>query len=149
MISPDNIVLGSEASSKRAALTELAARLSSLDPDQVMELVMAREKLGSTGIGHGVALPHGRMPGLSEPVVALLRHKHGIDFDAIDERTVHIVILLLVPDDDDKGHLELLAQLARLLQSETLRQQIMEAEDEATISAIFTRKVTTPQPATT
>ncbi|MDX8409045.1 MAG: PTS sugar transporter subunit IIA [Mariprofundales bacterium] len=140
MIAPDNIVLESEASSKRATLTELATRLSSLDPDQVMELVMAREKLGSTGIGHGVALPHGRMPGLSEPIIALLRHKHGVDFDAIDEQPVHIVILLLVPDDDDKGHLELLAQLARLLQSDSLRQQIMAAENETMISAIFNRK---------
>jgi len=139
MISPDNIVLESHAGSKRAALNALAACLTSIDPDQMMELVMAREKLGSTGIGHGVALPHGRMPGLSEPIVALLRHQDGVDFDAIDKQPVHIVILLLVPDDDDKGHLELLAQLARKLQSEKLRQQVMEAEDAAAISALFAR----------
>ncbi|MDQ6950765.1 MAG: PTS sugar transporter subunit IIA [Mariprofundales bacterium] len=139
MISPDNIVLESETSSKRAALNQLAERLTSLDPDQIMNLVMARERLGSTGIGHGVALPHGRMPGLSEPIIALLRHHQGVDFDAIDGQPVHIVILLLVPDDDDKGHLELLAQLARRLQSDALRQQVMDAADEEAISALFCR----------
>ncbi len=137
MIAPENIVLESQASSKRAALSEMIGLLSSMDPDQVMELVMAREKLGSTGIGHGVALPHCRMPGLTQPVIVLLRHREGVDFDAIDNAPVHLVLLLLVPDDDDRGHLDLLARLARKLQSEALRARLMEAETREEISAIF------------
>ncbi|MDQ6964202.1 MAG: PTS sugar transporter subunit IIA [Mariprofundales bacterium] len=137
MIASENIVLDSHATSKCGALTEMIALLPSMDPNQVMDLVMAREKLGSTGIGNGVALPHGRMPGLTSPVIVLLRHRAGIDFDAIDNKPVHIVLLLLVPDDDDKGHLDLLAQLARKLQSETLRQKLLAADSCDAIAQLF------------
>ncbi|RMH52892.1 MAG: PTS sugar transporter subunit IIA [Zetaproteobacteria bacterium] len=137
VIAPENVILDSRAGSKRAALSEMIGRLKSMDPDQVMELVMARERLGSTGIGHGVALPHCRMPGLTRPVVVLLRHRRGIDFDAIDGRPVHLVVLLLVPDDDDRGHLDLLARLARRLQSADLRRRLMELEDPEEVSALF------------
>jgi len=137
LISSENIVLDSQATSKRGVLSELIALLPSMDPNQVMELVMAREKLGSTGIGHGVALPHGRMPGLTQPVIVLLRHRKGVDFDAIDNKPVHLVLLLLVPDDDDKGHLDLLAQLARKLQSASLRQQMLDAESCDQLAALF------------
>ncbi len=139
VIASDNIVLDSQAGSKRGVLSEMIALLPSMDADQVMDLVMAREKLGSTGIGHGVALPHARMPGLTEPVIVLLRHRDGVDFDAIDGQPVHLVLLLLVPDDDDKGHLDLLAQLARKLQSATLRQQMMAAESREELAALFTQ----------
>ncbi|MDX8413295.1 MAG: PTS sugar transporter subunit IIA [Mariprofundales bacterium] len=137
MIASENIVLNSQAASKRGVLGEMIALLSSMDPNQVMDLVMAREKLGSTGIGHGIALPHGRMPGLTQPVITLLRHQAGVDFDAIDDQAVHIVVLLLVPDEDDKGHLDLLAQLARKLQVESFRQQILTADSCEAIADLF------------
>jgi len=127
----------STAGGKRALLTELANSLSTMDPDQVLEVVMAREHLGSTGIGHGVAIPHGRMPDLSHPVIALARHQNGIDFDAIDGEPVHIVILLLVPDGEDRTHLDLLAKLARLLQQATFREAIMNADSSKAISELF------------
>jgi len=108
-----------------------------MDPDQVLEVVMAREHLGSTGIGHGVAIPHGRMPHLAEPVLALARHQAGIDFEAIDGAPVHIVVLLLVPDDEERAHLELLAMLARMLQQASFRKALMDAPDAESISEIF------------
>jgi len=138
LIASENIVLNSQAASKRGVLGEMIALLPSMDPNQVMELVMAREKLGSTGIGHGIALPHGRMPGLTQPAIVLLRHQAGVDFDAIDDQAVHIVVLLLVPDDDDKGHLDLLAQLARKLQVESFRQQILTVDRCEAIADLFT-----------
>jgi len=137
LIPSENIVLNSQAASKRGVLSEMIALLPSMDPNQVMELVMAREKLGSTGIGHGIALPHGRMPGLTQPVIVLLRHQGGVNFDAIDDKPVHIVLLLLVPDDDDKGHLDLLAQLARKLQIEQLRQKILTVDSCEAIADLF------------
>jgi len=140
MITVEHICLHSQASSKRAVITEMANVLTSIDPDSVMEVVMAREQLGSTGIGHGVAIPHGRMPDLQAPVVALARHAEGVDFDAIDGKPVHIVVLLLVPDSDDRQHLELLAQLARSLQLESFRDAIMQADDSATVKGLFTDK---------
>jgi len=137
LIASENIVLNSEATCKRGVLNEMITLLPSMDPNQVMELVMAREKLGSTGIGHGVALPHGRMPGLTQPAIVLLRHQAGVDFDAIDDQPVHIVLLLLVPGSDDKGHLDLLAKLARKLQNETLRQKILTADSSTAIANLF------------
>lgn len=134
-------MLHSQASGKRALLTELANVLTSIDPDRVMEVVMAREQLGSTGIGHGVAIPHGRMPDLTAPVLALARHREGVDFDAIDRQPVHIIVLLLVPDSDDRQHLELLAKLARCLQDNRIREAVMQAETARDISALFTDEV--------
>jgi len=134
---PEHVLLHSQAHGKRALITELANALTSIDPDRVMEVVMAREQLGSTGIGHGVAIPHGRMPDLSAPVLALARHQDGVDFDAIDGQPVHIVVLLLVPDSDDRQHLELLAQLARSLQSSHTREAIMQADNVESVIALF------------
>lgn len=137
LIPPERVLPDSQAMSKRALLTEMANSLSTMDSNLVMEVVMAREHLGSTGIGHGVAIPHGRMPDLSSPVVVLARHPEGIDFDAIDNKPVHIVILLLVPADEDRTHLELLARLARLLQQDHFRQSIMNAPSPQAISELF------------
>jgi len=141
LLTAEHIQLDSHAHSKRALITELAGTLTSIDPDTVMEVVMAREQLGSTGIGHGVAIPHGRMSDLATPVLALARHVSGVDFEAIDGNPVHIVVLLLVPDSDDRQHLELLAQLARNLQQESFRQQIMRADSSAAVATLFATKV--------
>ncbi|MES0372067.1 MAG: PTS sugar transporter subunit IIA [Mariprofundaceae bacterium] len=140
LILPERVLPDSTASSKRALLTELANSLSTMDPDQVLEVVMTREHLGSTGIGHGAAIPHGRMPELSHPVTALVRHKEGIEFESIDGKPVHIVILLLVPDNEDRTHLELLARLARLLQQQQFRDAIMHADSPEAISELFAEK---------
>lgn len=136
-VRPERVLLGSKAQSKRALLTEMAGMLSSMDPDLVLEVIMAREKLGSTGMGHGVAIPHGRMQGLVEPVVVVAIHEAGVDFDAIDDALVHIVVMLLVPDDDNKVHLELLATLARLLQQADIRKALRDAPDASTVAALF------------
>ncbi|HXH72781.1 MAG TPA: PTS sugar transporter subunit IIA [Mariprofundaceae bacterium] len=137
LLTPEHVLLASTARSKRALITELAKTLSSMDLDQVMEVVMAREQLGSTGIGHGVAIPHGRLPELSQPVVAIARHSAGVDFDAIDGQPVHIIIMLLVPEDASRQHLELLAYLARIFQQEHLRQAVMNAESIDDILQLF------------
>ncbi|RMH60049.1 MAG: PTS sugar transporter subunit IIA [Zetaproteobacteria bacterium] len=137
LLTEEHVILNSGAQSKKALITDLAQTITSVDPDQVIEVVMAREQLGSTGIGHGVAIPHGRIPDLIHPIVALARHPAGVDFEAIDGEPVHIVVLLLVPDDDNRRHLELLAHLARLLQKPAFRKSIMEAESAAEIAALF------------
>lgn len=144
LIPADRVISESSAASKRALLTDMAAALPTMDPDLVLEVVMAREQLGSTGIGHGVAIPHGRMPDLTTPIVVLARHRQGIDFDAIDGKPVHIVIMLLVPDNEDRTHLELLARLARLLQKEDFRQRIMDADDVQAVSQLFEGEAANP-----
>jgi len=137
LIPPERVLLHSKANSKAAIISELAALLPTIDLDLAVEVVMARERLGSTGIGHGVAIPHGRIAHLGQPIVALARHRRGIDFDAIDGKPVHIVVLLLAPEDADRSHLELLAHLARILQNEQVRRSIMQAESAEAVSALF------------
>ena len=137
-VCPEHVLLGSKAQSKRALLTEMAGMLPSMDPDLVLEVIMVREKLGSTGMGHGVAIPHGRMRGLAEPVIVVAIHEAGVDFDAIDDALVHIVVMLLVPDDNNQVHLELLATLARLLQQADIRKALRDAPDAETVASLFT-----------
>lgn len=137
MLTPEHVLLASAARSKRALITELAQTLTAMDLDQVMEVVMAREQLGSTGIGHGVAIPHGRLPELSQPVVAIARHPGGVDFDAIDGHPVHIIVMLLVPEESSRQHLELLAYLARIFQQEELRNAVMRAHNVDEILDLF------------
>jgi len=137
LIPADAVLLRSESSSKAAIIAEVLEMLSSVDPDQAMAVVMEREKLGSTGIGYGIAIPHGRLPELETPITALARHIDGVDFDAIDGKPVHIVVLLLAPENAEKSHLDLLAGLARRLQNGSIRQAIMAAQTAEDISALF------------
>lgn len=137
LVPPEHILMSSGAHSKAAIISEIAALLTSIDPDQAMEVIMERERLGSTGIGHGIAIPHGRLPELNEPIVAVARHATGVDFDAIDGQPVHIIVLLLAPDNADKAHLELLAHLARILQQKHMREAIMQADSPEAVSALF------------
>ncbi|MDQ6958253.1 MAG: PTS sugar transporter subunit IIA [Mariprofundaceae bacterium] len=137
LVPADAVLLNSRASSKSAIIAEIVGLLPSIDSDQAMAVVMEREKLGSTGIGHGIAIPHGRLPDLDAPVTALARHADGIDFDAIDGQPVHIVVILLAPANEDRSHLEILAGLARTLQQESVRQAIMQADTTEAVSALF------------
>lgn len=111
---------------KRQALEQLGALLARDGPEgpegpedapppapEITEALSLRERLGSTGLGHGVAIPHGRMTTLTAPRVALLRLAQGVDFEAIDHEPVDILVALVVPEAATGEHLELLAQLAR------------------------------------
>jgi nitrogen PTS system EIIA component len=140
LIPADTVLLHSESGSKAAIISEVLEALPSVDPDQAMAVIMEREKLGSTGIGHGIAIPHGRLPELDAPITALIRHSGGIDFDAIDGQPVHIVVVLLAPVNEDRSHLELLAGLARALQQESVRRAVMEAATAEEVSALFAVK---------
>jgi len=137
LVPPERVLLDSSARNKRALLAEMAELLPSIDPDVALEALLARERLGSTGIGHGVAIPHGRISDLSVPVIVVARHGQGVNFEAIDDKPVHIVVLLLVPGDEDRAHLELLAHIARILQDENIRRHMMEASNAEDISGLF------------
>jgi len=137
LIPADAVLLDSRASSKSAIIAEIVGLLPSIDLDQAISVIMERERLGSTGIGHGIAIPHGRLPDLDTPVVALARHVEGVDFDAIDGQPVHIVVVLLAPANEDRSHLEMLASLARTLQQASVRQAIMQADSAQDVSDLF------------
>jgi len=137
LVTPEHVLLGSQAKSKRALLTEMAGLLLSIDLDLALEVITAREKLGSTGMGHGVAIPHGRLEGLQEPAIVVAIHEQGVNFDAIDGKLVNIVVMLLVPNDDHQIHLGLLAKLARLLQQEDVRQALCDAKSREDVAQLF------------
>jgi PTS system nitrogen regulatory IIA component len=122
-------------SSKKRLLEELAGLLSqqrtALDKDTVCRTLTERERLGSTGIGDGIALPHGRLNGISECIAAAIRLKEPLGFDAPDEQPICLAIALLVPADAAKQHLQILAELARLFHDAERREQILKAPDIA------------------
>ncbi|MDQ6962133.1 MAG: PTS sugar transporter subunit IIA [Mariprofundaceae bacterium] len=140
-IAPEHVLLNINSGSKKALVAKMLSSVLTIDIDQALDIVMARERLGSTGIGHGVAIPHGRMEALEEPLIVVARHIEGIHFDAIDGAPVHLVVLLLVPSDEERKHLELLAALARLLQNVDVRTALMSAESYEQVLDIFQTSV--------
>ena len=116
ILSPDCIRLDVDATSKKRVL-ELASQLlagtdESLSRRGVFDCLIAREKLGSTGLGHGVAIPHGRFAGLDKTIGVFLRTQKGVDFDAPDKEPVDLVFALLVPEESTEEHLQVLASIA-------------------------------------
>ncbi|MGE8479379.1 MAG: PTS IIA-like nitrogen regulatory protein PtsN [Pseudomonas shirazensis] len=120
-------------SSKKRALEEIAkvvaSEVSELDQQEVFEKLIAREKLGSTGFGNGIAIPHCRLKGCANSVSALLHLDHPIDFDAIDGAPVDLLFVLLVPEAATDAHLELLRQIASMLDREDVRKRLRAARD--------------------
>ncbi len=118
--------------SKKRLLELLARRLADADPalhfDKVFDRLLERERLGSTGLGHGVALPHARMKGLREAIGAFVQLRTGVDFDAIDQKPVDLALAMLVPESATEAHLQLLAQLAARFDEERLRTQLRNAK---------------------
>ena len=122
-----------KASGKKSLLAELAAKaapLFRLDERRLFDRLLERERLGSTGSGGGVAIPHGRMPGLDKPIGLFARLGHPVDFDSIDERPVDIVFLLLAPEGAGADHLKALARVSRLLRDRGLVEKLR-ATDKA------------------
>jgi len=146
ILEPGSISVADPASSKKRIL-EQAARLlagSADEPDaeQIFERLLERERLGSTGLAGGVALPHARMPGLEMSRGAFLQLAQPVEFDALDGNPVDLVFALLVPENANDEHLQLLAKLAAMFNEEELRERLRRAEgDEA--MAILTGKSST------
>ncbi len=118
-----------QAATKEAVLEEMAAALSDKAGDraQMVSVLMAREELGSTGIGDGIAIPHGKIPELDELIVSCGRSKKGIDFNARDGKPVHFFFLLLAPENSAGQHLKVLAMISRLSRNKVFRKKLMEA----------------------
>lgn len=96
----------------------------------VLSALTAREQLGSTGLGDGVALPHGRLAGLSRPIAAFVTLDHPLDYDAIDHRPVTMAFALLVPDNATDEHLRILSELAGLFSNRVWRRELLKAQDD-------------------
>jgi PTS system nitrogen regulatory IIA component len=121
-----------EVASKKRVLQHLGGLLAEgvpgLSPERVFERLLERERLGSTGLGHGIALPHARMPEVKEAVGAFVQLQAGVDFDAIDDQPVDLAFGLLVPQEATEEHLQLLAKLAAMFSSGELCEKLRRGE---------------------
>jgi nitrogen PTS system EIIA component len=124
-----------QAKTKTEALAELSAMIIKtyprLDQSRILDILQQREKLGSTGIGEGVAIPHGKAGELEDVVVAFGRSKTGVQFDALDGKPVHIFFLLLAPEDCAGQHLKALARISKMLKAGNFRKKLMEAKNKS------------------
>lgn len=129
----DRIGCNTHAASKKRVLEQLSALLagsqSELTQTQVFDSLLSRERLGSTGLGHGVAIPHGRVKNSDKTVVALIKLDQGIDYDAVDNQPVDLLFALLVPEHSTDEHLQLLSQLAEMFSDPELVKQLRAAND--------------------
>ncbi len=127
-----HVLVGVEASSKKRAFEEaglLFENFNGLGRALVTDSLFSRERLGSTGLGHGVAIPHGRIKGLKAPCAAVLQLAQAIGFDAPDEQPVGMLIFLLVPEAATQKHLEILSEIAEMLSDAALRAQLVDSTD--------------------
>jgi len=142
LLSTSRIRLNVSAPSKKRMLEELARLLShnrpDLDRDTVFQVLNERERLGSTGIGDGIALPHGRLNGLTEPLAAVIRLRQALDFDSVDDRPIQLIVGLLVPANATEQHLNILASLAETFNNTEQREAIFRARDAQTLFALLT-----------
>ncbi|MEL0003158.1 MAG: PTS sugar transporter subunit IIA [Rhodospirillales bacterium] len=137
------IVPNIAASGKRRALQALAEALSidnGLDPHTVMELLLAREQLGATGVGGGVAMPHGRVADLKQLLIAFGRLNEPVEYESPDGQAVDLILMILAPEDSGSICLKALSIASRVLRSNEVRDQLRQAEDIDTIREILCRK---------
>jgi PTS system nitrogen regulatory IIA component len=136
-----NVVAEFNASSKKRVFEEAALLFEAqqgLARDSVFEKLFARERLGSTGLGHGVAIPHCRIEGLIDAAAVFIRLAAPIPFDAFDDEPVKLIFVLLVPFDANDAHLHILAELAQMFSSRVFREQLLAAADTNALHALLT-----------
>ncbi len=136
-----NVLVNVEATSKKRvfeAAGVLFENQHSIARSTVTDNLFARERLGSTGLGHGVAIPHGRVKGLRDAVGAFFKTAHPIAFDAPDGQPVNLIFILLVPERATDLHLQLRGELAQIFSNKDLRERLQAADDPAAIHALFT-----------
>lgn len=110
-------------------LTDPVAKASGVSQEEIVRVLLERERLGSTGIGGGIAIPHGKLKSLESLLVGFGRSLKGVEFEAIDGKPAHLFFLLLAPENSTGAHLQMLARISRLLKDSTFKQRLMTAAD--------------------
>lgn len=141
ILTPERVHCQVATASRKRTLQELGSILAGSDPTltphDVFDQLVARERLGSTGLGNGCALPHARVPGLGRTLAAFLRLRTGVDFDSPDREPVDLVFGLLVPEESTDEHLQILAEIAATLSDESVRKSIRAAEGPARLREVL------------
>ncbi|MFZ2737221.1 MAG: PTS sugar transporter subunit IIA [Burkholderiaceae bacterium] len=148
ILPPAHVLVHVEVTSKKRAFEEaglLFENLHGLNRAGVTDSLFARERLGSTGLGHGVAIPHGRIKGLKSPLAAVFLLANPIGFDAPDEQAVNLLIFLLVPEAATQKHLETLSEIAELLSDVELREKIKTSSNANELHGLIAKWHSTQQ----
>lgn len=135
------IITELSARTKAEVLAEIVENIvkvyPNLDKKKIYDLLMERERLGTTGIGEGVAIPHGKMDGLEEVILVVARSKEGVDFEALDHKPVQIIFLLLAPEENLGEHLKILAHISRILQNEDFRVNFLNSPNKEQLFSLL------------
>ncbi len=148
ILSTDRIRCAVPVGSKKRALEKVSELVASAQTDlnqgEIFESLLARERLGSTALGHGIALPHGRVEGIDRTVGAFISLSEGVDFDALDGQPVDLLFALIVPPDATEEHLQLLAGLAEMLSDQDLRSALRQARSSEELYSLLNRWESAP-----
>ena len=150
ILAPQGVFQRIKAANKKKVLIDLAQRAApfvGVKEDKIFETLWEREKLSTTGVGHGVAIPHGRLPKLEKITAIFARLEDAIDFDAVDDAPVDLVFLLLTPEDAGADHLKALARVSRLMRNVAICEKLRSAPDKAALYALLTEPTATFQAA--
>ena len=146
LISPERIEFSMPVTSKKRLLEQLSTLMHAdepgLDEYAAFQSLLDRERLGSTGIGHGVALPHGRLKGLDKAIGAFATLEKEVEYDSIDHEPIRMVFALLVPEQATEDHLQLLARIANVLNDNETRENILSAKNKEEIYQYLTNRET-------
>lgn len=146
LLSADGVVANLRATSKKQALQDLskrAAQLTGLHERAIFDVLMERERLGTTGVGNGIAIPHGKLGSLDKLHGLFARLEEAIDFDSIDEQPVDLIFLLLAPESAGADHLKALARVSRLLRDKSVCEKLRGTEDPEALYALLTDSAAT------
>ena len=142
LVAPKAIIPALKVNNKKQAMQELSARAAGLTGQServIFDILMQREKLGSTGVGNGIAIPHGKLPNLGKLFGLFARLDRPIDFEALDGQPVDLIFLLLAPEPAGADHLKALARVARLMRTPDTAKMLRESRDAEAIYAVLTR----------
>lgn len=140
LLPPTNVVVDLEASSKKRVFEQAGLLFENnhgIARSLVFDSLFAREKLGSTGLGQGIAIPHGRIKGLKDALGAFIRVATPVQFDAPDGKPVKLLFILLVPEQANEHHLQLLSELAQMFSDRNFREQLVQAADATAVHSLF------------
>ena len=144
MLSDRSFLVNFEASSKKNVLdelTKLAEKNFKIDSQNLLESLIKREKLGSTGVGNGIAIPHANCPNIDKPKVFVAILSNSLDFNANDDQPVDIIFLLLAPDNSSSEHLQALALVSRLLRNKELTTKLRGCKNTESAFAVISQSV--------
>ena len=140
VLETEAILVDLKATDKKGVLDELVKPIASpagLDPEELVRILMERERLGSTGIGGGIGIPHGKIKTLDSLVLGFGLSRKGVDFESMDGRPTHIFFLLITPENSTGLHLKLLARISRILKNDPFKEKLIKAEDRDDIIRII------------